>query len=77
MMSVARNARISGAQRARLGGEISRAYGKGASVREIAARYGRSYGSVHRLLVENEVALRGRGGARFGPRSARATTTER
>ncbi|MBN9620404.1 MAG: transcriptional regulator, partial [Actinobacteria bacterium] len=36
---------------------------KGASIRSLAAEHGRSYGFVHRLLVESGTTLRGRGGA--------------
>ena len=37
-------------------------YNEGRSIREIAQDTGRSYGFVHRVLTESEVALRGRGG---------------
>jgi transposase len=57
-----KHARITGAPRAKLTAEIKKAYGKGASIRELAQQHGRSYGFVHRLLTEAEVTLRGRGG---------------
>jgi transposase len=43
---------------------IARAYDDGASIRTIAARTGRSYGFIHRLLAERpDVTFRERGGA--------------
>ena len=42
--------------------ELKAAYEQGASIRTLAADAGRSYGYVHRALVESGVALRGRGG---------------
>jgi hypothetical protein len=54
--------RITGGEREELTSELKRRYGKGASIRELAAETGRSYGFVHRVLVESDVKLRGRGG---------------
>lgn len=42
--------------------ELKTAYEKGSSIRTLAAESGRSYGYVHRALVESGAALRGRGG---------------
>ncbi|MUM22787.1 transcriptional regulator [Mycobacterium sp. CBMA271] len=42
--------------------ELKSAYEKGASIRVLAAQSGRSYGYIHRALVESGVTLRGRGG---------------
>ncbi|SLC01037.1 transcriptional regulator [Mycobacteroides abscessus subsp. abscessus] len=42
--------------------ELNVGYEKGASIRTLAAETGRSYGYVHRALVESGVVLRGRGG---------------
>ncbi|MBB4854594.1 transposase [Mycobacteroides chelonae] len=42
--------------------ELKAAYEKGASIRALAAEAGRSYGFVHRALVESGATLRGRGG---------------
>lgn len=58
-----KHARITGTPRAKLSTELKKAYAKGASIRELAEQHGRSYGFVHRLLTEADVALRGRGGA--------------
>ena len=44
----------------------------GASIRELAASTGRSYGFVHRILSESGATLRGRGGATRG-KSAKAS----
>lgn len=40
------------------------AYAEGASIQELADTIGRSYGTVHKLLVDAGVTLRPRGGAR-------------
>ncbi|MCU0297354.1 MAG: helix-turn-helix domain-containing protein [Candidatus Nanopelagicales bacterium] len=54
--------RITGAEREKMTASLKKQYDKGASIRELAAETGRSYGFVHRLLVESETQLRGRGG---------------
>lgn len=56
--------RVLGAERATLGAELERLYRSGESIRALAAATGRSYGAVHRILIERGVQLRGRGGAR-------------
>jgi predicted transcriptional regulator len=61
-----KGARITGPDRSKLASEVRRQYEKGRSIRELADSHGRSYGFIHRLLSENEVALRGRGGAPRG-----------
>jgi len=50
--------------------ELRAGYEKGASIRTLAAATGRSYGYVHRALVESGVALRGRGGPNRRSRKA-------
>jgi hypothetical protein len=42
--------------------ELKRAYENGASIRALAALNGRSYGYVHRALVQAGATMRGRGG---------------
>lgn len=42
--------------------ELRNAYEGGASIRNLAATTGRSYGSVHSMLLESGTTLRGRGG---------------
>lgn len=59
----ARATRVTGEAREQLAREVSRRYQQGASIRELSELTGRSYGFVHRLLVEAGVELRGRGGA--------------
>ncbi|MDQ1719117.1 MAG: hypothetical protein QOH56_1712 [Pseudonocardiales bacterium] len=66
MTDLKKGARITGPDRSKLASEVRRQYEKGRSIRELADSHGRSYGFIHRLLSENEVALRGRGGATRG-----------
>lgn len=58
-----KGARITGDDRAELARKLTKQYGKGKSIRQLADKHGRSYGFVHRVLTENGVTLRGRGGA--------------
>ena len=61
--------RITGASRDQLKKIVEKYYVTDReSIREIAVKTGRSYGSVHRLLVEAGVELRPRGGGRPGKR---------
>jgi Helix-turn-helix domain len=56
-------------------GELRNAYEGGASIRTLAATTGRSYGSIHSMLLESGTTLRGRGGPNHTSRrreSARA-----
>ena len=64
--TVKKGARITGADRAKLAGELTKKYSNGASIRALAEETGRSYGFVHRILTENDVNLRSRGGATRG-----------
>jgi Helix-turn-helix domain len=50
--------------------ELRNAYEGGASIRNLAATTGRSYGSVHSILRASGTTMRGRGGPNH--RSARA-----
>jgi hypothetical protein len=61
--------RIVGAERVTWIKDYLRRYGRGDSIRKIARDTGRSYGFVHRVLVEGGATLRGRGGPR--PRRTR------
>lgn len=54
--------RIVGDERESLAAEYARRYDAGSSIRAIAAESGRSYGFVHRVLAENGISLRARGG---------------
>jgi predicted transcriptional regulator len=66
MAKFAKGARVTGPARTKLADDVAKQYAKGKSIRELAEKNGRSYGFVHRLLVENNVTLRGRGGATRG-----------
>jgi hypothetical protein len=64
--TVKKGARITGTDRSKLAGELTKKYAGGASIRALAEETGRSYGFVHRILTENDVTLRSRGGATRG-----------
>jgi hypothetical protein len=55
--------RVTGVDRSKLATVLGERYDNGESIRSLAASTGRSYGFVHRILTENGVTLRGRGGA--------------
>lgn len=63
MAELKKGARITGSDRNTLAVELRQQYENGRSIRELASEHGRSYGFIHRLLSENEVSLRSRGGA--------------
>lgn len=69
---LAKGARISGSDRDKLATDLRKKYEGGASIRDLAAETGRSYGFVHRVLSETGVQLRGRGGATRGRAKAKA-----
>lgn len=60
---IRKGARITGPARDQLTADLRNKYEKGQSIRALADGTGRSYGFVHRLLVDAQVPLRGRGGA--------------
>ncbi|UUU31979.1 helix-turn-helix domain-containing protein [Streptomyces sp. CA-210063] len=55
--------RVVGAARPKLAADLKKKYNSGASIREVAEEFGRSYGLVHRILGESRVTFRSRGGA--------------
>ncbi len=55
--------RVTGEDRSKLATDLKNRYNAGESIRSLAVSTGRSYGFIHRILTENGVALRGRGGA--------------
>jgi hypothetical protein len=55
--------RVTGADRSKLAADLKNRYDAGESIRSLATSTGRSYGFIHRILTENGVTLRGRGGA--------------
>jgi Helix-turn-helix domain len=61
--AIRKGARITGSAREKLTADLRKKYEKGLSIRALADGTGRSYGFVHRLLVDAAVPLRGRGGA--------------
>lgn len=65
-----KGARIVGDARDALAADMGRRYAAGVSIRALAAESGRSYGFVHRVLAEQGVTFRARGGATRG-RAAR------
>jgi hypothetical protein len=64
-----KGSRVTGAERDKLSSGLKKKYDGGASIRELAASTGRSYGFVHRVLSEAGANLRGRGGATHGKKS--------
>lgn len=61
---IGKHSRVIGEQRAAVGENLEAQYYEGKSIREISVEIGRSYGFVHRVLIERGVTLRSRGGAR-------------
>ena len=55
--------RITGSERVKLGRDLKKRYEAGASIRDLAGDTSRSYGFIHRVLTDEGVTLRGRGGA--------------
>ncbi|MBO0775575.1 MAG: transcriptional regulator [Actinobacteria bacterium] len=64
--SLKKGTRVTGADRTKLAADLRKRYNAGESIRSLAGSTGRSYGFVHRILTENGVSLRGRGGATRG-----------
>lgn len=62
MDQVGSGRRIVGDERQTLAEQYQQQYQAGQSIRAIAEASGRSYGFVHRVLNENGVELRARGG---------------
>ena len=71
MTDTPRSGRLTGKDRTGLARQLRSGYEKGASIRDLAASSGRSYGFVHRLLVESGASLRARGGPTRGARARR------
>ena len=70
MTTLPKGRRITGSAREDLTTEVRKQYENGASIRQLAQETGRSYGFIHRLLVEGDVTLRGRGGPTRGAKKA-------
>lgn len=69
--TLTKGARIVGSARTVLAADLRRQYEGGTSIRALADHLGRSYGFVHRLLAEQGVTFRARGGATRGSGSKR------
>ena len=54
--------RITGTLRAALAKALKKQYTAGTSIRALAADTGRSYGFIHRILAEEGITFRTRGG---------------
>lgn len=52
--------------------DLRHAYEGGASIRSLVLTTGRSYGSIHSMLVESGTTMRSRGGPNRTAKSARA-----
>jgi Helix-turn-helix domain len=61
--TIRKGTRVTGADRSKLATDLKARYNAGESIRSLATATGRSYGFIHRILSENGVTLRGRGGA--------------
>ena len=61
--SLRKGTRVTGSDRARMASDLKGRYDSGESIRALALATGRSYGFIHRMLTEQGVALRGRGGS--------------
>lgn len=57
-----KSSRVTGAARTALAADVKRRYEGGATIRQLAAELGRSYGFVYRLLDDAGAQMRGRGG---------------
>lgn len=65
-----KGSRITGDERDSLATDLRKRYDDGDSIRALASEHNRSYGFVHRILVESGATLRGRGGATRGKKAA-------
>ena len=70
MAELKKGSRVTGAERDKLSTTLRKKYDGGASIRELAASTGRSYGFIHRVLSESGAKLRGRGGATRAKKSS-------
>ena len=66
MADLKKGARITGPARTKLADQLRKEYDAGKSIRTIAEECNRSYGFIHRILLESGVTLRGRGGPTRG-----------
>ncbi|MFJ3274131.1 helix-turn-helix domain-containing protein [Streptomyces sp. NPDC086776] len=62
--------RLKDKERSRKRRDLAEAYRAGASIRSLATWMDMSYGTARTLLLEANVKLRGRGGARVTPKAS-------
>ncbi len=60
--SIAPHTHVKGEERAKLAAKVTKLYQNGATIRQLAASTGRSYGFIHGLLRESGAELRAHGG---------------
>lgn len=63
MTKMQRHTSVTGDERHALTQRATKLYLAGATIREVADQLGRSYGFIHKLLHEGDVAIRARGGS--------------
>jgi hypothetical protein len=61
---ITKNARVTGPAREKLAAQMRKKYERGATVRDLHAETGRSFGAIQKLLAEAGATMRPRGGAR-------------
>lgn len=61
--SLRKGTRVTGPDRTKMASDLKSRYDAGESIRALALATGRSYGFIHRILTEQGVTLRGRGGS--------------
>ena len=72
MDQLPKRTRMTGSSRDKAAKALEKQYSAGSSIRHLANETGRSYGWVHRVLAEQGVEFRGRGGARRKSRTQRS-----
>lgn len=63
MTKLNKHVQLASTRRSKLARDISLRYAAGASIRDLADYYGRSYGFVHRVVFDSGTPLRNRGGS--------------
>lgn len=64
LVPISKGTRVTGTDRDKLAEALKKRYEGGATIRELNAETGRSFGAIQRLLSEAGVTMRARGGAR-------------
>ena len=76
LVPLTKGRQITGPERDQIAAQLRDRYAQGASIRDLMAQTGRSYGWTHRLLRESGAVLRGRGGAHPARRTNPDPTAE-